>query len=174
DVSIAAFGLVQKIGSIAIQITVGLTQGIMPLLGYCYGAMDTKRLKEINRYSFIILGYYAIFCLVLVMTLAEPLIKLFISEPDTVAKGVQFLRIWFFCAPGMCFTNLFSSIFQAMGKWAHSLVLSVIRQAGLLFPLLVIMNFFVGEIGLVYAQPISDTISLIIGICFYALLIKKL
>ena len=174
DVSIAAFGLVQKIGSIAIQITVGLTQGIMPLLGYCYGAMDTKRLKEINRYSFIILGCYAIFCLVLVMTLAEPLIKLFISEPDTVAKGVQFLRIWFFCAPGMCFTNLFSSIFQAMGKWAHSLALSVIRQAGLLFPLLIIMNYFVGEIGLVYAQPISDTISLLVGICFYALLIKKL
>ena len=174
DVSIAAFGLVQKIGSIAIQITVGLTQGIMPLLGYCYGAMDTKRLKEINRYSFIILGCYAIFCLVLVMTLAEPLIMLFISEPETVAKGVQFLRIWFFCSPGMCFTNLFSSIFQAMGKWAHSLALSVIRQAGLLFPLLIIMNYFVGEIGLVYAQPISDTISLLVGICFYALLIKKL
>ena len=174
DVSIASFGLVQKIGSIAIQITVGLTQGIMPLLGYCYGAMDTKRLKEINRYSFIILGCYAAFCLILVMTFAEPLIMLFISEPETVAKGVQFLRIWFFCSPGMCFTNLFSSIFQAMGKWAHSLALSVIRQAGLLFPLLIIMNYFVGEIGLVYAQPISDTISLLVGICFYALLIKKL
>lgn len=174
DISIAAFGIVQKIGSIAIQITVGLTQGIMPLLGYCYGAQDIKRLKEINKYSFIILGCYAAFCLVFVMTLAEPLIRLFISETETVAKGVQFLRIWFFCAPGMCFTNLFSSIFQAMGKWAHSLALSVIRQAGLLFPLLVIMNYFVGEIGLVCAQPISDTISLIVGICFYALLIKKM
>ncbi len=173
DISIAAFGIVQKIGSIAIQITVGLTQGIMPLLGYCYGAQDIKRLKEINKYSFIILGCYAAFCLFFVMTFAEPLIRLFISETETVVKGVQFLRIWFFCAPGMCFTNLFSSIFQAMGKWAHSLALSVIRQAGLLFPLLVIMNYFVGEMGLVYAQPISDTISLIVGISFYVILIRK-
>ena len=173
DVSIAAFGIVQKIGTIAIQITVGLTQGIMPLLGYCYGAQDIKRLKEINKCSFIILGCYATFCLILVMTFAEPLIRLFISETATVEKGVQFLRIWFFCAPGMCFTNLFSSIFQAMGKWVHSLALSVIRQAGLLFPLLVIMNYFVGEIGLVYAQPISDTISLIVGISFYVILIRK-
>ncbi len=173
DVSIAAFGIVQKIGTIAIQITVGLTQGIMPLLGYCYGAQDIKRLKEINKYSFIILGCYAAFCLIFVMTFAEPLIRLFISETETVVKGVQFLRIWFFCAPGMCFTNLFSSIFQAMGKWAHSLALSVIRQAGLLFPLLVIMNYFVGEMGLVYAQPISDTISLIVGISFYVILIRK-
>ena len=173
DVSIAAFGIVQKIGTIAIQITIGLTQGIMPLLGYCYGAQDIKRLKEINKCSFIILGCYAAFCLILVMTFAEPLIRLFISETATVEKGVQFLRIWFFCAPGMCFTNLFSSIFQAMGKWAHSLALSVIRQAGLLFPLLVIMNYFVGEIGLVCAQPISDTISLVVGINLYVILIRK-
>ncbi len=174
DISIAAFGIVQKIGSIAIQITVGLTQGIMPLLGYCYGAQDIKRLKEINKCSFLILACYALICLILVMTFAEPFIKLFISEAATVEKGVRFLRIWFFCAPGMCFTNLFSSIFQAMGKWAHSLALSVIRQAGLLFPLLVLMNHFVGETGLVSAQPISDTISLVVGVSLYAILIKKL
>ena len=173
DVSIAAFGIVQKIGSIAIQITVGLTQGIMPLLGYCYGAQDIKRLKEINKCSFIILACYALLCVVLVMTFAKPLIQLFISEEATVEKGILFLRIWFFCAPGMCFTNLFSSIFQAIGKWAHSLALSVIRQAGLLFPLLIIMNYFVGEIGLVYAQPISDTVSLFVGITFYVMLMKK-
>ncbi len=173
DVSIAAFGIVQKIGSIAIQITVGLTQGIMPLLGYCYGANDIKRLKEINKCSFIILGCYALLCIIIVETFAAPLINLFISETATVEKGVQFLRIWFFCAPGMCFTNLFGSIFQAMGKWLQSLILSVIRQAGFLFPLLVIMNTFVGEIGLVYAQPIADTITLFIGIIFYVTSMKK-
>lgn len=173
DISIAAFGIVQKIGTIAIQITVGLTQGIMPLLGFCYGANDIKRLKEINKFSFLILGIYALLCIIVVETFAEPLINLFISEAATVEKGVQFLRIWFFCAPGMCFTNLFGSIFQAMGKWLQSLILSVIRQAGFLFPLLVIMNTFVGEIGLVYAQPIADTITLFIGIIFYITFMKK-
>ena len=173
DISIAAFGIVQKIGSIAIQITVGLTQGIMPLLGYCYGANDIKRMKAINSFSFFLLGCYAALCVIVVEIFAKPLIMLFISETATVEKGVQFLRIWFFCAPGMCFTNLFSSIFQAMGKWVQSLLLSVIRQAGLLFPLLVIMNAFVGEIGLVCAQPVADTVTLILGIVFYVVLMKK-
>ena len=173
DVSIAAFGIVQKIGSIAIQITVGLTQGIMPLLGYCYGANDIKRMKAINSFSFFLLGCYAALCVIVVEIFAKPLIMLFISETATVEKGVQFLRIWFFCAPGMCFTNLFSSIFQAMGMWVQSLLLSVIRQAGLLFPLLVIMNAFVGEIGLVCAQPVADTVTLILGIVFYVVLMKK-
>lgn len=173
DVSIASFGIVQKIGTIAIQITVGLTQGIMPILGYCYGAKNMKRFKEVSKLSFIVLGAYALFCIILVESLSKQFIMLFTSETETVEKGIQFLRIWFFCAPGMCFTNLFGSIFQAMGKWAHSLALSVIRQAGLLFPLLVIMNKFAGETGLVYAQPIADTVTLFIGITFYVMLMKK-
>jgi len=173
DVSIAAFGIVQKIGTIAIQITVGLTQGIMPLLGYSYGAGEIKRMKDISNFSFLLLGCYAALCIIVVESFAGTLIRLFISETATVEKGVQFLRIWFFCAPGMCFTNLFSSIFQAMGKWVQSLALSVIRQAGLLFPLLVLLNFFVGEIGLVCAQPIADTCALVIGIVMYVLLMRK-
>lgn len=173
DVSIAAFGIVQKIGTIAIQITVGLTQGIMPLLGYCYGAKDVKRFKSIGNYSFLILGCYALLCILIVETFANPLVNLFISETATVEKAVQFLRIWFFCAPGMCFTNLFSSIFQSMGKWVQSLAISIIRQAGLLFPLLVILNTVVGEIGLVYAQPIADSVTLVVGIGMYAVLMKK-
>ena len=113
--------------AIIVGLYFGGFQAFMPLLGYCYGAGETKRLKEINRWSFILLGCYAALCIVVVMTFADTLVRLFINEPATVEKGVRFLRIWFFCAPGMCFTNLFSSIFQAMGKWIHSLVLSVIR-----------------------------------------------
>lgn len=174
DVSIAAFGIVQKIGTIAIQITVGLTQGIMPLLGYCYGANDIKRLKAINKCSFIILGCYAFLCIVVVELLAQPLVNLFISEGATVEKAVSFVRIWFLCAPGMCFTNLFGCIFQAMGKWLQSLVLSIIRQAGLLLPLLIVLSTYVGEMGLVYAQPIADSVTLVLGFGLYIYSVRKL
>ena len=174
DVSIAAYGIVQKIGTIAIQITVGLTQGIMPLLGYCYGAGETKRMKEVSSFSFLLLGSYAALCILVVELFAGAFINLFISETATVEKGIQFLRVWFLCAPGMCFTNLFSSVFQAMGKWAHSLALSVIRQVGFLFPLLVILNAVAGEMGLVCAQPIADTGALLLGIGIYRKLMKQL
>ena len=173
DVSIAAFGIVQKIGTIAIQITVGLTQGIMPLLGYCYGSRDYARMKEISWLSFIILGCYAGLCILVVETFANTLITIFIQDPATVEKGVRFVRVWFLCAPGMCFTNLFSSIFQAMGKWLHSLTLSIIRQAVFLFPLLIILNALIGEFGLVCAQPIADTVALVTGTFFYISLSRK-
>lgn len=174
DPSIAAYGIVQKIGSIGIQITVGLSQGIMPLLGYCYGSGDMKRMKSISRYSFLILGIYAALCIIVVEVFAEPIINLFISEKITVEKGIKFLRIWFLCSPGMCFTNLFGSVFQAMGKWLQSLVLSLVRQAGIFFPLLIIMNKYVGEQGLVYVQPVADTVTLVVGIVMYVVIMKKI
>ena len=174
DVSIAAYGIVQKIGSIAIQITVGLSQGIMPLLGYCYGAGDFDRLKKVNKISFLILGCYAALCLILVELLAEPLVNIFISEEATVSKAIDFLRVWFICTPGMCFTNLFGSVFQAMGKWLQALLLSIIRQAIILIPLIIVLNKFFGEKGLVFGQPVSDTITLVVGIVMYVFLMRKI
>ena len=109
----------------------------------------------------------------MVIVFARSLVGLFIDEPATVEKAVQFVRIWFFCAPGMCFTNLFGSIFQAMGKWKHSLAISIIRQVVVLMPMLVIMNILVGEIGLVCAQPVADTVTLIAGIVLYIWVMKK-
>ena len=172
DVSLAALGIVQKIGSITMQITIGLTQGIMPLLGYSYGAGDLKRMKEISRISFFILGCYVAICLIVANVFTKALITIFIKDPATVEKGVRFLHIWFFCAPGMCFTNLFTSIFQAIGKWLHSLALSVIRQAVVLVPLLFVINMVAGEMGLVYAPPIADTLSLLLGVILYKLLMR--
>lgn len=172
DVSIAAFGIVQKFGTIAIQITVGLTQGIMPLLGYHYGARNIKKVKEINKWSFGTIGVYAAFCLILVECLTKPLVTIFMTDPETVAKAVTFARIWIICAPGLCFTNLFCSIFQAMGRWAESLTLSIFRQGVILIPLLIILNKLVGEIGLVCSHPTADTLTLILGFILYIRFMK--
>ena len=174
DVSIAAFGIVQKIGSIAIQITVGLSQGIMPLLGYCYGAGDVDRLKKVNKTAFLVLACYAALCLLMVEIFAEPLVNIFISEKATVDKAIDFVRVWFICAPGLCFTNLFGSVFQAMGKWLQALLLSLIRQALILIPLIVVLNKLFGEKGLVCGQPVADTITLVVGIVMYIILMRKI
>lgn len=174
DISIAAQGTVQKIGSVGIQITVGLTQGIMPLLGYCYGAGNIKRFKSVSNLSFVILALYAGFCVALAEVFAEPLLRVFTAEAQTVEKGIAFIRIWFLCVPGMCFTNLFGAIFQSMGKWFQSLLLSLIRQLVILIPLLILLKMIGGESGLMCAQPIADTVTLAVGIVMYIFIMKKI
>lgn len=173
DISIAAFGIVQKFGTVAIQITVGLTQGIMPLLGYHYGAGNMSKVKEINKWSFGMLGSYALLCVAIIELFTEPLVMIFMKEPGTVATAITFARVWILCAPGMCFTNLFCSVFQAMGKGIESLALSVVRQGLLLVPLLLILSRMFGEMGLVSSQPAADSITLVIGIVLYIKVIRK-
>ena len=173
DINVAAFGVVQKIGTVTIQITMGITQGVMPLIGYNYGAGNHARTREISRDTFLILALYAAACLIVIEAFPMQMIQIFTSEADTIQVGTSFLKCWILCTPGMCFVNLFNTIFQAMGKWPPSLFLSLFRQALLLIPLLIILNHVVGLYGLVWSQPISDTCSLILGIVLYRMLVRK-
>jgi Na+-driven multidrug efflux pump len=167
DLNVAAFGGVQKIGTITIQITIGITQGIMPLIGYNYGAGNRSRTREIIRDSVLMLGGYCAVCMVLIELFPGALIRAFIPEAQTIAIGVEFLRRWILCAPGTCFVLLFNSIFQSMGQWKQSMFLSIFRQALLLIPMLIILNRVIGLYGLIWSQPISDTISLLLGAVMY-------
>lgn len=173
DINVAAFGVVQKIGTVTIQITMGITQGVMPLIGYNYGAGNHARTRKISRDTFLILALYAAACLMVIEAFPAQMIRMFTSEADTVQVGTLFLKYWILCTPGMCFVNLFNTIFQAMGKWQPSLFLSLFRQALLLIPLLIILNHAVGLYGLVWSQPISDTCSLVLGIVLYRMLLRR-
>ena len=64
-------------------------------------------------------------------------------------------------------------IFQGMGKWIPSLAISIVRQVVLLMPLLVILQALMGEFGLICAQPIADTVTLLVGVVLYVSLMRK-
>ena len=50
--------------------------------------------------------------------------------------------------------------------------LSLFRQAILLIPLLIIMNNIMGKYGLVWSQPVSDSITMLIGFILYYIMLK--
>lgn len=173
DAAIAAFGIVQKFGTVAMQITVGVTQGVMPLIGYHYGAGSMGKVKEFSKWSFGILAVFALVCLAAVELFSEQLVSIFMTEPVTVAKAAVFARVWMICAPGLCLSNMIGSVFQAMGSWLESLLLTVLRQGVLQISLMLILNRLIGETGLVCAQPIADNATMILGVFLYIHFMKK-
>lgn len=172
DINVAAFGIVQKVGSIAIQISVGMTQGIMPLIGYNFAAGNHERTHAVCRVSFVILSVYAVLCMAVIELFPEAIVGIFIDNEKTVMLGVDFIKYWILCAPGMCIVMLLNSIFQAMGKWKQSMFLSVFRQAIMLIPLLIVLNNIMGKYGLVWSQPISDNVTMLIGFALYFIMLK--
>lgn len=159
----AAYGVTAKCGTIALHISIGIAQGVMPLIGYSYGAKDHKRVRDVTRLAFNILWIFSIAFLVLVQLIPDLFIKMFIDDAATIAVGGVFIRRWSWCVIGMCLVALYDAIFQAVGKWKTSLLVAVIRFI-VAFPVLCfILDAAFGSDGLMWVQPIADTIALLLA-----------
>ena len=159
----AAYGVTAKVGTIALHISIGIAQGVMPLIGYSYGAKDHKRVRDVAKLSFIILWFFSILFLLLVQLLPDSFIRMFIDDAETVAVGEVFIRRWSWCAIGMCLVALYDAIFQAVGKWKTSLLVAVIRFLVVFPAFCFILDAAFGADGLMWVQPIADTIALILA-----------
>ena len=174
DLAVASYGITQKFGTVAMNLSIGLTQGIMPLIGYNYAARNFPRVRAVARCSFVILICFVLLIFGICQLMPERLMRLFVTDQDTVALGSRFLVRWSFAIPGMATVFLISSIFQAMGRWKRSLMLNVLRQGVIFMPALLIMDSVFGMYGLVWAQPVADLSALCLGIVLYGLVAKEL
>lgn len=173
DISVAAFGVTQKIGDMAKQVGIGLTQGVMPLIGYNFAAGNHRRVRETLRVSFGAVLVFSILFTAAAELLAARLVALFIPDAATVALGARYLHRWILCTPSMCLVLLLNSVFQSMGLWKQSLLITFLRQICIYIPLLFWMNAVAGELGLMWCAPIVDTAALVIGLSFYRHAMKK-
>lgn len=174
DNAVAAMGVAMKANMLVVMLQIGLGQGVQPLIGYCYGARNYKRMRGCLKFSIgcnIIIGtvmmlFYVIF--------KENVISMFINDPEVVDLGVKMLVA--LMSPGAVIGILFvlNFAFQGMGKGAQSLILSVGRQGLVYIPLLFILNKFVGLDGIIWAQASADFACVIMSIVMWIIINKGL
>ena len=167
DPAIAAVGIVKKIDMLPMNVGMGLCQGMMPLVAYNFASKDFKRMKGFTDAARVAGIVFAAVCIVVFEIFAEPLVRIFINEAETVRLGTDFLRIMCLAVPLMIFNFQMSFTFQAMGMGRESLFLSSLRQGLVNIPLLFLMNSIFGLYGIVWTQIISDTITGAISYAFY-------
>ena len=167
DHALAAVGIVKKIDMLPMNVGMGLCQGMMPLVAYNYASKNYKRMKGFTDAARIAGIAFAILCIVVFEIFAEPLVRVFINEPGTVALGTDFLRIMCLAVPLMIYSFQMSFTFQAMGMGRQSLFLSSLRQGLVNIPLLFLMNMWFGLYGIVWTQLISDSLTAVISYAFY-------
>lgn len=167
DFALAAMGVVKKIDMLPMNVGMGLCQGMMPLVAYNYAAKNYERMRAASSCARIAGMSFAGLCIVFFEIFAGPLVKLFISEAETLTYGINFLRICCIATPVMICNFQMAYTFQAMGKGPQSLLLSSCRQGLINIPLLFLMNGLFGLYGVVWTQLISDGITLIISFALY-------
>ena len=165
--AVAALGIVKKIDQLPLYFSIGVANGLLPLLAYNHAAGNTARRSQAFRFGTLTAVSFSLCCLILFELFAEPLVGLFIKNPQTVAYGASFLRLMVTAMPMMsvCYPMIIQ--FQAMGRARESLICSVLRKGVLDIPLLFIMDALIPLYGCMLVQPTVDSISLIVALLLY-------
>ncbi len=145
------------------MLSVGLSQGTAPLLGYYYGKKDEKNLTKAMGMATIygvVLG--AVFTAVLFFG-NWIFASIFLSDKALIVQTAWFLRLLCFHAPLLGVINMVTSYFQALGKPMHSLMITLLRNGILFIPGVVLMNTFFQLNGVILTQLVVE--GLLTGIC---------
>ena len=148
-VAVNVFGVYFKLQSFVFMPVFGLTQGLMPIMGYNYGAR-----------------------LIVFEICPGTLISIFNATPELHEIGDSALRIIAIHFPMAAIGIALSTLFQATGHGMYSLVQSVMRQLVVLVPAAWLLSKI--SLGAVwFCFPISEFISLIVTVVFFVILYNK-
>lgn len=174
--AVAAMGIAQKINMIPMYVSMGFSQGIMPLISYNYASGNHKRMKK----GFLFAGSISIGFIVAVVIGyffgAGMLIQMFMDNEVIIAYGTRFLRAFCLGLPFLCIDFMAVGVFQAVGMGKHALVFAIMRKLLLEIPAIYILDHFIPMYGLAYSQFAAELVlavaAVIVLVRFFAKLEK--
>lgn len=169
DLSVGAYGIVNRISFIFIMIVMGLTQGMQPIVSYNYGARQFDRVNEALKKTI----YLAIITLTIGFVIGETIpgfvCSLFTDDDQLIDISANGMRIVMMTFPIIGLQIVAGNFFQSIGSAKKAIFLSLSRQVIFLIPLLIIMPRFFGVKGVWLSMPISDVVATILA----AILLKR-
>ncbi len=179
DTAVAVLGAYYKLQSFVFMPVFGLNQGLMPILGYNYGARNRHRFTSTMKVGSMIALVIMALGTVLFWVAPVQLLDIFKeagqanADPELLRIGVPALRIISLCFLPAALGIVFSTAFQATGMGVRSLIISLLRQLILILPVAYLLSL-TGEVTNVwYAFPIAEAVSLVVSIVLYLNLYKK-
>lgn len=165
--AVAGIGIAKRVDMLAFAIATGMSQGVLPLIGYNYSAKNYRRMMSAVKVTFAVSLAIAVAGMVFLLTCAGPIVKAFIDDPLTVEYGQRFQRIICLTGPCISVTMIIITLFQSVGKKTRPLILSLLRKGGLDIPLMFLMNSLMGVNGVAWATPIADSTAMIVALCVF-------
>ena len=165
--AVAGMGIAKKVNMIAFNTTMGLTQGVLPLIAYNYGARKYERMQKTIRFTASVALCFTICCTILFRLFARQFITFFINEPASVEFGTRFLSVLAFAAPLCALSYMANTIFQAAGKRRSSFILSIMRKGVMDIPAMYIFKMLIGLNGVTWATPFAEVTSAVTAVILY-------
>ena len=168
------FGLYFRLQSFVFMPVFGLTQGLLPIMGFNYGARNKKRLLSALKNGCAIAMVIMAFGLLVFMIFPEQLISLFNPTPEMMELGVAALRTISTCFVTAALGIVSGTLFQAIGKGTYSLTISLMRQLLVVLPAAWLLARLTGRVNAVWWElPIAEGVSLCASIVFFLIVYKN-
>ena len=164
------FGVYFKLQSFIFMPVFGLTNGMIPIVAYNYGARNKKRIYDTLKLSIIIAVSIMVAGVAVFQLFPKILLGLFDASETMIAIGVPALRTisLSFIFAGFCIIS--SSMFQALGNGVYSLIMSMCRQLFVIIPVAYVFAITIGLNAVWFSYPIAEIVS--VTIC--VILLKRI
>ena len=160
----AVFGVYFKLQSFVFMPIFGLTNGMIPIVAFNYGARNKKRIYQTIKLSAAIAVGIMLVGIVIFQCIPKTLLGLFEASEDMLKIGIPALKTisLSFVFAGFCI--VISSVFQALGNGVYSLIMSVARQIVVILPVAYAFAKLFGIDMVWYAYPIAEVVTVVICI----------
>ena len=172
EVSVRIYGIYFKLHSFVFMPCFGLNQGLMPIIGYNYGARNKERMYSALKRGMIIAAAIMFIGVLLMWLIPDVLISMFGGDKELMEKGEYAFRIISLCFMPAAAGIMFTTLFQAVGKGFRSLIMSFARQLVLVLPIAFVLSMTLGVDCVWYAFPIAEILSLFLAIGLFVNLVK--
>lgn len=167
DNAITVLGVYFKLQSFIFMPVFGLSSGMVPIVGYNFGARHKDRIVATIKMAVILSVSIMFVGMVVFLAVPKALLLMFGAADEVVKLGIPALRVLSlsFCLAGVGI--ILSSVFQAIGNGVLSLIMSLIRQLVVILPVAFILNILFGVNAVWYAFLIAEGVSLALGLILY-------
>jgi putative MATE family efflux protein len=173
---VSAFGIIGYISSFITMTMIGFNQGVQPILSFNLGAKEHKKIFEIIKNSFFILGVLGVFFYTLINIFSANIVSIFLNDVEDINLTKKALTTYSFTYL-ICGFNIFSAgYFTAVDMVKISTIITMLRGILLLVLFILILPIFLGTTGIWITMFVTEEITLIFSYIFmkkYNPLLKK-
>lgn len=163
-----------KLQSFIFMPVFGLSNGIIAIIAYNYGAHSRERVYKCIKVALCWACSIMLVGMLIFMILPDQLMAIFSSEAEAEITaqmtdiGVVAMRIisssFLFAAVGITL----STVFQAVGRGSYSMIISILRQLLILLPAAWILARLTGDVKAVWwCFPIAEIAALVFCLLYY-------
>ena len=164
---VAAYGVLMYISMIVTSIFNGYSSGIVPVIGYHYGARNHDELKSLLKKSIIVVGLFSTSIFTLSELLAYPIAKLYVGYDEELMRITThgfFVYSFAFLFMGMAVFA--SSFFTALNNGTVSAMVAFLRTLVFETTAIIMLPIIFGVDGIWGSVVLAELMAAVVGIGF--------